>query len=191
MNTKPFATIAAVITAAILLSGCTDGGAGSVSAKPTPNASVSAAVAVEVGAVVDPETPLADGQKAYPLPDGTFIVVDKNLPLPEAVQADLTAKGEAVVAAHPDGTVDSNAAVKAMGKYTIDITRTTGKRPLIVWYVYGYPTSGGNKTYFYSISGGPGTGSDYYSDRAEVEAIVDGFMADPTNASEYVVVWTD
>lgn len=191
MNFKPSIAIAAFVAAAILLSGCTNGRADSASAKPTPSATASAAVAYEVGAVVDPETVLPEGQKAYALPDGTYVVVEKDKPLPEAVQADLTAKGVAVVAAHPDGTVDSNTAVEAMGKYTIDITRTTGKRPLIIWHIFGHPTSGSEKVFFYSISGGPGTGSDYYTDRAQVEAIVDGFMSDPEHASEYVVVWTD
>lgn len=50
----------------------------------------SASVVLEVGAVVDPEAPLAHCQKAYAMPDGTFVVVDKDLPLPEAVQADLS-----------------------------------------------------------------------------------------------------
>ena len=142
MTFKPSIAIAAVIAAAILLSGCTDGGGDEGGVKPTPSATASAAVAYEVGAVVDPETVLPEGQKAYALPDGTYVVVEKDKPLPEAVQADLTAKGVAVVAAHPDGTVDSNAAVEAMGKYTIDITRTTGKRPLIIWHIFGHPTSG-------------------------------------------------
>lgn len=192
MTFKPSIAIAAVIAAAILLSGCTDGGADDGASKPTPSASSSVAVAYEVGAVVDPDAVLADGQKAYALPDGTFVVVDKDLPLPEAVQSDLTAKGEAVVAAHPDGTVNTNEATQAMGKYTIDITRSTGKRAVIVWYRYGFPTvDDAEKVYFYSISGGPGTGSDFYTDRSEVESIVNGFMADPTNASSYVLVWTD
>lgn len=179
------ATGIALLTVGLLLSGCAAGNPEAPKAESTPTAE-----AYEVGAAVEADALLAEGQKAYALPDGTYVVVDKAQPLPDAVQADLNAKTATKMVGHTDGTVNNQENLAAMGQAVGEVAKTTGKRVIAVFKIFGYPTSGGAKVNFYTIMGGPGA-STYYTVRADVEAAVNSWLATADNAETYAVVWSD
>ncbi len=116
------------------------------SSSPTPRPTASP---LPVGAVVTPGTPLVLTQKAYPLPNGTKVVVDAHLPLPPAVQADANAKvvamGLAVNKLSPWAAWDLAAQLhQATGKHIIVVTQESGRlllnspeTPTIFWRPLG------------------------------------------------------
>lgn len=130
------------------------------------------------------------GQRAYPMADGTFVVVTKTEPLPANVQADANAKAVAVVAAYPDGTVDSDAAIEAMQSALGSFTAGTGKRVIIIWSIFGYPDGmSETKSSFWTVSGGSDRGSTIYLSRDEATAAVTAQIG--ADASEYMIVYSD
>lgn len=101
---------AAVLVAGFGLTACS-APASSTTATPSLTSTASAEPTLAVGAVVDATTAQEIGtrgaQRAYPMADGSFVVVDRGEPLPAAVQADIDAK---VVAFSEEWGSDAQAA---------------------------------------------------------------------------------
>lgn len=141
----------------------------------------------EAGATVDPETPLADGQKAYALPDGTYVVVDKTQPLPPAVQTDLNAKAATSLSGKNDGT-NPEVISKATGEALSYTAKNTGKRVVLVVKVYGFATATqSSKADFWAVMGAD---NSRHTSKASAEAAVSNWLATADNAETYAVVWT-
>ncbi len=99
------------------------------SSSPTPRPTASP---LPVGAVVTPGTPLVPTQKAYPLPNGTKVVVDAHLPLPPAVQADANAKVVAM------GLAVNKLSPWAAWDLAAQLHLATGKHIIVVTQEFGY-----------------------------------------------------
>jgi hypothetical protein len=189
-----FAVIAAVLT------GCSTPSNIVLIPKATPGASTAESRAIKdpvffkTGDVVDATQAEAilkagNGQRAYPMADGTFIVVTKTEPLPAVVQSDADAKAEATFGPLRDVANDMNASTAALGKVAGDAIRDKGKRIITVFRTYGYTDADGdNKSEFWVIVGGPKQGTQFGS-RAEAQVEIDAWLLVKDNANEYAVVY--
>lgn len=194
-----FAVIAALLT------GCSAPAADLIPATPTKTAAAvepteapaeaPVAAAPKTGDVVDAVQAkvilkAGEGQRAYPMADGTFVVVTKTEALPANVQADMEAKTSAVVAANRDISENLNAANGALFADAGKSAAGTGKRIISVWGLYGYTDADGdNKSNFWGVFGGPGGQGQQFSSRAEAESFVNAWLAQQANANEYAVVY--
>lgn len=106
-------------------------------ATKTPAATATKAPAAHtVGQVVPDGTILPDGQKAYALPDGTNVVVQKDQPLPAVVTASIQSGLNAIIAANPSessGGVIGQQAQKLGGMSSV----LTGKQVLVIVPIFG------------------------------------------------------
>lgn len=183
------ATAAVSLLAALALTGCT-----SSASEPSTPASTSAAAAVPVeqavGAVVTPDTPLSDTQTAYPLADGTTVVVDALQPLPATVQADIGARSAATAASSGDamniaGRSDNLAARSAT---KAEIQKGTGKRIVVAWDTLGLPFADTTSPiHFWAVDGLPGY--PLIVSRDDVQAQFDAFVATQDEPAEWVLVF--
>lgn len=126
--------------AAALLTGCaTVPGTELIpDAGPTATAAPAPDAEAKTGDVVDADAAAAikgagNGQRAYPMADGTLVVVTKTEPLPTAVQADVDAKTAATLATVPNFSADLNGGSAALGKAQSDVASGTGKRVIVIW----------------------------------------------------------
>ncbi|TFC45925.1 hypothetical protein [Cryobacterium shii] len=132
------------------------------------------------------------GQRAYPMADGTFVVVTKTEPLPAAVQADMNAKTSDVVAANRDISENMNAGTAALLSDAGKSAAGTGKRIISVWGLFGYPDMDAEtKVSYWTINGGPAGSGKQFSSRAEAETFVNAWLTQQDNANEYAVVYGD
>lgn len=191
---KRLAAPAAALFALFTLAGCApepgSGDVATVTQTPTPTV---IALAYEVGTIVDAATAAEmngnrDGQyRAYPMPDGSFVVIDRTAPLPDAVQADVNSKGEALAQQYPNNTdINTPVGQQAIGEQVGAITQATGKKVIMVIRENGYDYDGNAITNYYPAGhmGPDGT----IRSRAELEAHINAFLSDK-DANEYVVVW--
>lgn len=202
MNKNITTTVFGLTVIAALLTGCT---AAPVEVKPTaPTATVApsetpvaeepaAPVAPVTGDIVDEATAAElkdanEGQRAYPLDDGTFVVVNKTEPLPPVVQADIDAKTAAVLAPQSDVSNNANLVLTAPGEASGHIAKNTGKRVIIAWLVRGYDGHAASPSNFWFVSGGPDM-TVHYSDRESAQAGIDGWLAGKDDAATYAVVF--
>ena len=131
-----------------------------------------------------------NGQRAYPMSDGTFIVVTRTAPLPAAVQVDADAKAAAVIASWPDASAEG--AVEAYKEATGSFASSTGKRVIVVWDVVGYPsTASESKSTFWTITGEAASGGNVFVTRGEAQVAVDTFLSGRDNVAEYAVISAD
>lgn len=149
---------------------------------------------VTVGAAVDAATAAEmngdkDGQyRAYAMPDGSNVVIDRTAPLPDAVQADVNSKGEALAQQYPNNTdIHTPNGQQAIGQQIGAITQATGKKVIMVIREAGYDYSGNAITNYYPTGGGMAPDGTIRS-RGELEAHINAFLSS-RNANEYVVVW--
>ena len=182
------------------LTGCASGPSALGALVPTAAAeapavtTTAAAAAAATGDIVDAAQAKAllkarEGQRAYPMADGTFVVVTKTEPLPANVQADMDAKSAATLAPFVDILADEEGADAALGSAQLFIAKNTGKRVIIALHALGYATSYDEvKTMKWSISGGPAAGV-LLDDEAAARGAIDSFLAGRDNASEYAVVY--
>ena len=189
---------------AALLTGCSAPAADLIPATPAKTAAAvepteapaeaPAAAATKTGDVVDAAQAkvilkAGEGQRGYPMADGTFVVVTKTEPLPAAVQAEADAKSAATLTPFVDILADEAGADAALGAAQLFIAKNTGKRVIIAWQALGYATSYDEvKTMKWSISGGPAAGV-LLDDEAAARAAIDSFLAGRDNGSEYAVVY--
>jgi hypothetical protein len=187
------------------LTGCASGSSALGALVPTvaaeaPDATASpAAATASTGDIVDAAQAdvllkAGQGQRAYPMSDGTFVVVTKTEPLPANVQADMNAKTSLVVAAaNSDTSASMNESTDALFADAGQAAAGTGKRIISVWAFFGYTDADGdNKSNFWSVYGGPAGGQGQpFSSRAEAESYVNDWLAQQDNANEYAVAYGD
>lgn len=183
------ATAAVSLLAALALTGCT-----SPATEPSTPASSSSAAAAPVeqavGAVVSPETALLETQTAYPMPDGTTVVVDALQALPATVQADIEARSAATAASTGDamniaGRSD-NLAARSTTK--AEIQKGTGKRIVVAWDTLGLPFADTTSPiHFWAADGLPGY--PLIVAREDVQARFDAFVATQDEPAEWVLVF--
>jgi len=183
------ATAAVSLLAALALTGCT-----SSATEPATPASSSAAAAAPVeqavGAVVTPETPLSDTQIAYPLADGTTVVVDALQALPATVQADVEARAASTATSTGDamdvaGRSD-NLAARSTTK--AEIQKGTGKRIVVAWDTLGLPFADTTSPiHFWAVDGLPGYPLIVSQDDAQAQ--FDAFVATQEEPAEWVLVF--
>lgn len=149
---------------------------------------------VTAGATIDAETAAelnstSKGQyRGYAMPDGSYIVVDRTAPLPEPVQADMNAKGNASqqFSSPEEGRSPANQAERQA--ITNLIAQQTGKTVIFVRRLPGFDYDG-NAVVNY-VPTGAGLGPDgTIRTRAEAEAVVAAKISSDPNA--YAVVWPD
>ena len=184
------------------LTGCASGASGLGALVPTAGAAAEsttataspAAAAVATGEIVDAAQvdvllKAGQNQRAYPMADGTFVVVTKTEPLPANVQADMDAKTAATLAPFYDFLADEVGAEAALDSAQGFIAKTTGKRVIIAWKTIGYADSYAEvKTSFWIISGAASLG-DLFPDEASARSTVDAFVAGRDDGNEYAVVY--
>ena len=182
--------------AGLLLSGCAadidiiPSVAPVVAATETPAAKAT----LTTGDIVDAATAAelksaAEGQRGYPLDDGTFVVVNKLEPLPAVVQADIDTKAAAFLVPLRDITDDVQVSLTAPGQAAIPIAKNTGKRVIVAWQVHGFDgLSAEVESYFWIVAGGPDKMDHYYS-QAEAQAAVEAWLATQDDAATYAVVY--
>ena len=149
---------AALVAVATLLAGCyTDGTVPTgVSSTPVEVATPTVeAVEIVAGAVVTDEQAAtinrdsADNAKAYQLADGTWVIVVKDQPVPDAVAADGAGKSAATGladAAHAEGY---HKAMQALEKrYAVE----TGKRVVHVRYSLEFAAASGRYTMQWTVN---------------------------------------
>jgi hypothetical protein len=210
MLTRTHGVKTSTITAAIgfaviaaLLSGCA---ATPDLATPGSASSASPSAALTTGAVISmaqAEHLLGEdnGQRGYPMADGTFVVVTKTEPLPAEVQADAEAKAHAILSPHKNVDNDMEAANDAFYKAGDDAEAATGKDVIIAVPSYGYAlesepdtvndgiTNRERKSTYWIIYGGPGKGVQFET-VDEVNAVIVSWLAKRPDANEYAVIVT-
>jgi len=186
------------VVAGLLLTGCSAGADTLIPTVPSDLGTETSAPAKPVNApatgdIVDATIAAelkdaAEGQRGYPLDDGTFVVVNKNEPLPAVVQADIDAKAGAFLVPPRDITADINRSITAPGQAAIPIAKNTGKRVIVAWQVYGYHYNLEFAETFWMVSGG--TPMDvHYADQASAQSVIDGWLATKDDAATYAVVY--
>ncbi|WP_028045816.1 hypothetical protein [Cellulomonas sp. URHE0023] len=133
-----------------ILSGCTasahDGNAsGAQPAASAPATSVPP-MAVEAGAPVTADQVLPERTTAYALPDGTFVAVVRDQPLPAPVQAAIEAGALAAIPLTADGGFDTaETTLHAAYAFAGSASHDTGKKIAVV-YQFGARMSWGIDT---------------------------------------------
>jgi hypothetical protein len=151
--------------------------------------------AAAAGDVIDAATAAelkdaAEGQRGYPLDDGTFVVVNKNEPLPAVVQADADAKSAAILAPSKDATSNSNLLLTEPPKVQSFVAKNTGKRVLVAWQVHAFHGYDESASDWWFVSGGPDM-TAHYPDQPSAQAAIDGWLATKEDAGIYAVVYVD
>ncbi|MDF2916254.1 MAG: hypothetical protein K0S70_471 [Microbacterium sp.] len=123
------------------------------------------------------------------MPDGSYIVVDRAAPLPDAVQQDVNGRGEAVVQQYPRvEDASGSGAADARSKLAAEIGEQTGKQAIVVTRVAGFDYNENPVTTYFTTGAHRTPQTNTPRSREEVAALIDAFLADK-NADDYVVVW--
>lgn len=185
------AASSALLAATLLLAACVPNGdpTGNPTSTPTPGETVIEVPETPVGGVIDAETAanLPDGYHGYPMPDGTFVVVAEDEPLPAPVQDKLNADMTSSSVTYGTSNTLSDGQHIAANNQAIaaDIRDNTGKIPITVGYVYVDLTGNGGVMSWVVWVNLKGT---VYSTRGEAEAAIAAVTASDPNA--YAVAWT-
>jgi hypothetical protein len=200
MKTSTITTVLSFAVIAAVLTGCSATNSNDLVPTSKPVASAPAttdapapAAEAKTGDVVDAAEAEAikkagAGQRAYPMADGTFVVVTKTEPLPAAVQADVEAKASAAIATVPDFSADMNGSHTAIDTAVIAAART-GKRAVVA--IHALTISDENSdtpTLTWFIVGGPGKG-EHFTDKSEVQSVIDSWLAEQASPSEFAVFY--
>lgn len=190
--------VATLTVLALLLTGCA--ATESDDAVPTPSATPTPTPVAAVGELIDAETAAelneAKGdERGYPMPDGSYVLVSKDAPLPEVVQADVNAKGTSYTTQYPMDSVEPGASQKmARDRAQVmgDIGTATGKQVVFGMKFAGYLTSDvTERTDYYFFNGAFSSPEPRYYTKADAEAAVNAWLATKENPHDYVVVWGD
>ena len=126
------------------------------------------------------------GQRAYPMADGTYVVVTKDEPLPEAVHYDIEDKTNATLTPYRENSQDRDAAMAQAQDY---VAKNTGKQVILAWHVYGFDDpSAEAKSEFWFIAGGPDS-TAHYTAKADAQSAIDGWLAGKDDAATYTIVF--
>lgn len=203
MSTTKTTTFAALVLAAgLALTACSNTPAES----PAPTAPVveqteapepTAPVETEAPVVEAPKTgdivtaapaDLEPSQKAFPLADGTFVIVDRYEPLPDTVQAAVQAtaeQGTANVGTGYNAVNDANQAVKS------EIVQATGKNVVLVYRMIGAEGcngTGANPWGFTGSSADMFGGCASWASQADALAAAQQYVAGREDANTFVIV---
>lgn len=166
-------------------------------ASPAPTASEAPpAPAAEVGAVVDQATAAELGKdtkgqlRGYPMPDGSYLVVDKSQPLPEPVQQDISRKGNDYASTYVADTGGQPNMLSDRTKLMGSVEADTGKTAILVVKldVYTSPDSSERTTTYFVNGRGPRP-DGVNRNRDEITAFVNDWIAKQPNPNDYVVIW--
>lgn len=209
MSTTKTTTLAALVLAAgLALTACSN-----TPALPEPAETTPVEVTPGTGETVTPapsETPVADGfttgqivtevpadlensQRAFPLPDGTFVIVDRYEALPEAVQAAVQAQADATVG-YQAGVTDYTAIeaqTAALNQAKSDIGRATGKNVIVVYRMVGAVGCNGTGTDPWGFTGSSAQmfgGCAAWASQADALAAAQGYVNGREDANTYVIV---
>lgn len=134
---------------------------------------------------------MAGSQRAYPMADGSFVVVDRGEPLPEAVQADIDAKAVAFSEAWGSDaqSAATSASLRAREKVMADASGGTGKRPILILKMTAYETAEAEMpTTFWMVNGAGPAPDAVRRSREEMTAIVNEWLAQQDDPDLYVVI---
>jgi hypothetical protein len=160
-------------------------------AAPEPTEPPAPAPEETAGAVVDAATASElnsekNGQfRGYPMPDGSYVVVDKTAPLPAPVQQDIHNKGtnHANTYTVDDGT---NAFLQERQKMINEVQTNTGKRAVALLRMTGYDFNENLVTkYFFN---GPYQPDTAFGSAAEAQAAAEAWIASQENPNNYVLI---
>lgn len=131
---------------------------------------------------------LEPSQKAFPLADGTFVIVDRYEPLPDAVQATVQAtaeQGTANVGSGYNAVNDANSAVKS------EIVQATGKNVVLVYRMIGAEGCNGTGANPWGFTGSSAEmfgGCASWASQAEALAAAQQYVDGRENANTFVIV---
>lgn len=148
-----------------------------------------------VGQVLTSEpTDLADSQRAFPLPDGTFVVVDRYEAVPDAVQAALNEQATASIPV----TIDANTvgAEQATDNAAADMrtaaTKATGKDVVVVYQLSGVGACDGagglNGWTYLGAKGSFHGGCAVWGTRDAAVAGAQAYVASKADPTTYLIV---
>ena len=146
MSTTKITTIAGLVLAAgLALTACTSGPVdeptGTVTTEsPKSTKSTKSPPGYETGTILTTEpTDLPPSQKAFPLPDSTFIIINQDEPLPVGVQEVLNAQATDAISWNPNPTTPSeqNAAASQALAFRSPVSAATGKKVIVVYRTNG------------------------------------------------------
>jgi len=209
MKNKNIAIVAALVAAlSVSLTACyTDGGTpndndNKPTVQPTaPATDEPVVIEAESGDVVDADAADAinasEGDKiAYPMSDGTWVVMPRNGEVPEAVQNDVNAKAEAFSAAYPKPEDDRTAWAAARAELAAQVSEDTGRTVITIVRVYGrFSVPEQNYMTRYLIVGVPesiaqpdyGDGGMAYPTAEAAQTAVDQYLSNK-DAGKYIVM---
>lgn len=150
--------------------------------------------APKTGAIVTAEpADLEPSQKAFPLADGTFVIVDRYEPLPEAVQAAVQATAEAGVT-YEAGVTDYSgvaAQTQAINATKSAIITSTGKNVVVVYRMVGAEGCNGLGADPWTFTGATAdqfNGCAGWATGAEALAAAQQYVAGRQDANTFVVL---
>ena len=191
MNTSTRTGIAATALAvALAITGCTTTG-GVPSPAPTAATSAPATpVPAKVGDTITDGVELAEGQRAYDLPNGTVIAVAADQPLPKLVMDDIVAKAAATAKWNGQPLANGNNSVhEALGQSEVaanQIHNSTGKSVIWINHISSNCVSGAPVRAVFTVSGMEGCLLFDTFDAAMAEA--NGFVSRQANPAIWIVV---
>ena len=189
----------------VLAAGLTGCAATSLGSSLIPDAASAAASATpKTGDVVDAAQAkvilkAGKGQRAYPMADGTFVVVTKTEPLPADVQADADAVATKTNAPfHNINESNIEAANNAFYVSEDHAEAATGKSIILIVATFGYTESAvdteddgfnnmESKSDYWLIGGGPVEGTQFMT-MDEVNSTIAAWLAEQPNANEFAIV---
>lgn len=180
------------VAVVLVVSACSVDGMPAPEGTPTPKPALSRIPAVVVGDVVDAETAsrLEPPLHAYPMPDGTRVVVHETEPLPSVVQDKINA--EITAASAPPGDVNHTmefdlASGTIARKMMLDLRAYAGKS-LIAVRTAGIDLTGNGFVWMYMVHVN-NTNGKVFDTRDEAQAYIDSFLAQSRNPGNYAVAW--
>jgi len=189
---RPLVAFAAVIAGAALLSGCVAHIDPDAPLVPVTETTAPAAPELEVGQAIDADT--ADALEppfyGYPLPDGTYIVINRNEPLPEVVQNDLDAQVTAYAdAITPQSYIDSGETqIKAiLGSAAVN----TGKRIVMIARIEGIRTASGSEavqTWYWAWGAGNINGDAGFDTVGAAVTAAEGWVAQQDKPEQFAII---
>jgi hypothetical protein len=148
-------TVAAVAFIGLTLAGCAPANHSIASVKVVPSSIPTPTPAPTAGAIVAQGTKLAANQKLYKLNSGKYVVVQSNLPLPDAVVEDIQANAKTETemnsgrkAPVPGSTTRFEGWIQQAGKNACLIVHGIPDPTGHVWRGYAYFSPTANTKYF-------------------------------------------
>jgi hypothetical protein len=124
--------------------------------------------------------------RSYPMPDGTYVVVNKHEPLPAEVQADGTAQGSRHATVYWDGTSTDPTYLREREKMIAKVGIDTGKRVVALLRMTAYDIDDNLVTRYFL--NGPFQLDVSYGSAAEAKAALDAWLSTQEAPNDFVVI---